>query len=277
MTSSLIIVFREVLEMTLVISIMLAATAGLEGARRWIGAGVLAGLAGAVAVALLAGLIEDAASGVGEDLFNAAVLIVASLMIAWTVIWMSQHGRELAMKIKKVGHSVVEGDTPFMALAIVVAIAVLREGSEVVLFLYGAATAAQGDTSSLVTGGLIGLSMGVLTGAAIYYGLIRIPTGRIFLVTGCLLAVLAAGMASHASGYLVAANIIPSLGQPLWDSSSLIPEAGWLGQFLHVMIGYDDHPSGMQVVVFLASLGVIAVLMRHFTGAVTNMRKQVPA
>ncbi|MFQ5355281.1 MAG: FTR1 family protein [Mariprofundaceae bacterium] len=276
MTSSLIIVFREVLEMTLVISIMLAATAGLEGARRWIGAGVLAGLAGAIVVALLAGWIGKAASGAGEELFNAGVLIAASIMIAWTVIWMSQHSRELVKKIKQVGHSVAEGDTPYMALAIVVAIAVLREGSEVVLFLYGTA-AAQGDTSSLLTGGLIGLCMGVLTGAAIYFGLLRIPTGRIFLVTGCLLAVLAAGMASHASAYLVAANIIPALGQPLWDSSSLIPEAGWLGQFLHVMMGYDDRPSGVQVVVFLAFLSVIAVMMRHFSGASTNIRKQVPA
>ena len=51
MLSSSIIVFREVLEAALVITILLAATRGLIGRNRWIGGGVSMGVIGAIIVA----------------------------------------------------------------------------------------------------------------------------------------------------------------------------------------------------------------------------------
>ena len=59
---------------------------------------------------------------------------------------MARHGRELAAELRAAGEAVAAGSKSLAALAVVVAIAVLREGSEVVLFLYGVA-AAQGGAS----------------------------------------------------------------------------------------------------------------------------------
>src|ERR1700757_2298506 len=131
-----VLVFREVLEAALVVSVVFAATRGVPGRGRWIGAGILAGVLGSVAIALSAGVIADAASGMGQELFNASVLIAAVVMIAWHAIWMATHGREMAKQMKALGAEVSVGRRPLMALLIVVALAVLREGSEVVLFLY---------------------------------------------------------------------------------------------------------------------------------------------
>ena len=58
-------------------------------------------------------------------------------MLTWHNAWMAGHGRELAREVRAVGTAVAEGDRPLTALAVVVGVAVLREGSEVVLFLYG--------------------------------------------------------------------------------------------------------------------------------------------
>ncbi len=139
MLAALIIVFREVIEAGLVIGIVLAAARGVPGRGAWVGLGVLAGIAGACLVAAFAGVIGEAFAGSGQELFNAAVLIVAVLMLAWHNIWMARHGRAIAAEVKAVGDAVASGIRPMTALAIVVGMAVLREGSEVVLFLYGIA------------------------------------------------------------------------------------------------------------------------------------------
>src|SRR6185369_13597600 len=99
--------------------------------------GVVAGLAGAAVVALFAEAISNAFEGSGQELLNAAVLGTAVIMLMWHNAWMARHGREMAADMRAVGHDVTTGARPMTALAVVVGLAVLREGAEVVLFLYG--------------------------------------------------------------------------------------------------------------------------------------------
>ncbi len=267
MTSTLVIVFRETFEMALVISIVLAATRDLPGSRRWISAGVLAGVAGAMLVAGLAGVIATAVSGMGQELFHASVLLLAAGLLAWTVVWMQRHGRELSTRLRRVSQSVVEGSVPRAALTMVVGLAVLREGSEVVLFLNGVLASGQTDAAAMLSGGVLGLGLAAVLSTLAYLGLARIPHRHLFAVTGWLLTLLAAGMAAQAAHYLVMADMLPALGQPLWDSSRLLPESGAIGQLLHVLVGYDDRPSGMQVAFFAITLAGVALLNRSLGSA----------
>ena len=137
MLSTAIIIFREVLEAGLVVGIIYAASSGVAGHGRWILGGITTGLIGAAIVALFAGQIANAVEGIGQELFNASVLLIATAMLGWHNVWMERHGREIAQNVKRVGDAVRAGHIPLYALAGVVAVAVLREGSEVVLFMYG--------------------------------------------------------------------------------------------------------------------------------------------
>ena len=137
MLGALIIVFREVIEAGLIVGIVMAATRGVPDRSRWIMIGIGAGVLGAAIVAMFAGAISEAFQGAGQELFNASVLGVAVIMLMWHNAWMARHGREIADEMRRVGTAVSEGAKPLTALAIVVGLAVLREGSEVVLFLYG--------------------------------------------------------------------------------------------------------------------------------------------
>ncbi len=275
MTSTLLIVFRETLEMALVISIVMAATCELPGSRRWIAAGIGAGLAGAVVVAGLAGAIAAAISGMGQELFHASVLFLAAGLLAWTVVWMQKHGRELSVHLRDVSQSVTEGERPGTVLAVVVGLAVLREGSEVVLFLNGVVAAGQTDTILMLSGGVLGLCLAAGLSALAYAGLVRIPHKHLFSVTSWLLTLLAAGMTAQAAHYLVMVDVLPALGQPLWDSSSLLAESSVIGQLLHVLIGYDDRPSGMQVLSFVAMLLIVMILNRRINGTSRGLMKAV--
>jgi hypothetical protein len=111
-------------------------------------------------------------------------------------------------------------------------------------------------------------------GFVTYRGLVKIPARQLFSVTSWLLVLLAAGMASQAAGYLVAADMVPPLGTAVWDTSHILSERSLFGQFLHTLIGYDSRPSGIQLVVYLGALAVIAAAMR--VSARANVRKKVP-
>ncbi|HXH71730.1 MAG TPA: FTR1 family protein [Mariprofundaceae bacterium] len=257
MISSLVIVFREMLEMSLVIGILLAATRGLSGSRRWIWLGMAGGVLGAVFVAIFMGELESSVQGNGEFLFNAFVLLLASVLIAWTVFWMTQHGRELSAHMRQVGEAVKVGRLPYKSLAVVSLAAVMREGSEAAFFLFGASQAVKDEGWTLLVGGILGAVAALLIGALLYYGLVRIPVRRLLGVAGWLLMLLAAGMASQAAWNLVAIDWLPPLVDTLWNSSGWLPQDSFIGEMLHVLVGYDEAPSGMQFAVFAVALLVM--------------------
>ncbi len=261
MLATLIVVFREVLEAALVIGIVLAAARGVPGRHRWIATGVLGGVLGAVLVAAFAGEIASAVEGVGQEVFNATILFAAVAMLGWHNVWMSRHGREMAANATRIGQEVLAGTRPLYALALVVGIAVLREGSEIVLFLYSIA-AAGGERGGMMVGGALGLLAGAGAGAVLYFGLKAIPLRHLFAVTNWLILLLAAGMASQAAAFLAQAGLVPSLGNSLWDTSSLLAETSLPGQLLHVLAGYTAQPEGIQLVFYVATLAVIGSLMR---------------
>src|ERR1700760_63269 len=120
MLGALIIVFREVIEAGLIVGIVLAVTKGLRGSRLLVGLGVIAGIIGASLVAVFAGAIADALQGVGQEVFNAAILLIAVAMLTWHNVWMATHGREMARELKAAGLEVVSGKRTLAALAIVV-------------------------------------------------------------------------------------------------------------------------------------------------------------
>jgi high-affinity iron transporter len=262
MLGAAIIVFREVLEASLIVGIVLAASTGAPRRGFWISTGLAGGVAGAGLVALFAAEIAEAAAGIGQELLNAVILLLAVAMLGWHNIWMSRHGRELAATAREVGDAVISGARPLYVLAIVVGLAVLREGSETVLFLYGIAAGGGLSAGSLFAGGTLGLAGGVAVGAALYLGLLRIPTRRLFTVTGWMVLLLAAGMASQAAGYLVQADLLPPLGNAVWDTSAVLTEDSILGKALHTLIGYVSRPEGIQILFYLATLCAIWLLTR---------------
>ncbi|MGA7490855.1 MAG: FTR1 family protein, partial [Xanthobacteraceae bacterium] len=201
----------------------------------------------------------NAFEGSGQELFNAAVLGAAVVMLMWHNAWMARHGREMAAEMAVVGAAVTAGKRPMTALAVVVGLAVLREGSEVVLFLYGI-LAGGTSGSSLFLGGVLGLAVGAAFTALTYYGLVSIPARHIFAVTTVLIALLAAGMAAQAVQYLDNAGAISVLGRRLWDSSSFLPQDGMLGRLLHTLIGYTDRPTELQLLAYLGTLVAMVAL-----------------
>lgn len=263
MFASAIIVFREVLEAAILIGVLAAATRSVPGRTRWLIAGIAAGLAGAALVAALTERLANAFSGVGQEVFNATVLGAAVLMLAWHNLWMASYGSALAQQARGLGDDIRAGRSAQSVLLVVVGLAVLREGAETALFLFGVATSGDNGTRSMLIGGLAGLAGGVLAGYLLYAGLLRIAPQRLFKTTGLLILLIAAGMASQAAHFLIQADLLPALAAPLWDTSFILTQSSVLGALLHGFIGYDARPAGMQILAFAVVLIAIYWGMRH--------------
>jgi high-affinity iron transporter len=262
MLGALIIVFREIIEAGLIVGIVLAVTQGVRGSRLVIGLGVAGGAIGACLVAAFAGALAEAMAGIGQEIFNASILLVAVVMLIWHNVWMASHGRELAMEVRNVGDAVRTGRRSIAALGIVCAIAVMREGSEIALFIYGLAASAGSTTADLLTGSALGLVAGVAVTALTYFGLVTIPQRKLFAVTTALISLLAAGLAAQAAFFLQEAGVIAILGETAWNTSSALSDASLFGRVLHTLVGYSDEPSWLQVVVYFGVLAIIVALTK---------------
>ncbi len=264
MVATLIVVFREVLEAALVVGIILAASRGVPRRGAYVFGGCAAGVVGAILVAGFAREIADALEGSGQEIFNASILFAAVAMLGWHNIWMTSHGREMAADAQRIGKEVLAGTRSLYALALVCGAAVLREGSEVALFLYGIAVGTGASAGGMIIGGILGLIAGAVAGTSLYLGLLSIPVRHLFSVTSWMILLLAAGMASQGAAFLAAADLLPTLGNNLWDTSRFLSESGLVGQVLHILVGYTARPEGIQLVFYAMTLAVIGLLMHVF-------------
>lgn len=257
MLSTFVIVFRETLEAALIVSIVLASSKGISGRAGWVAGGVCAGLAGAAIVAFFASGLSDLFDGNGTELFNAVVLLIAVAMLAWHQVWMSTHATELVGESRAVGKAVKEGAKPLSALAIICAIAVLREGSETVLFLYGIAIEGKLSVATMLQGGALGVIGAALVGGLFYAGLLSVPLKLIFRITGVIIIMLAAGLAAQAAAFLVQAGYLPALGYDIWNTSEILPQTNPVGFLLHILVGYVARPEGIQIAAYVATVVLI--------------------
>ncbi len=127
-------------------------------------------------------------------------------MLVWHNLWMARHGRELAAELTAAGQAVSEGSRPLAALAIVVGVAVLREGAEIALFMYGIVLAGGDSWSSLA----LGLGLGPRSRRRRFGAHLsrprEIPARYLFSVTSGLITLLAASMASQSAALLLASG-----------------------------------------------------------------------
>jgi len=263
MLATAIILFREVLEASLIIAIVMGASRGIARRGRWVAGGIVLGVLGASLVALLASDLALRFQGKLSAILNAIILLSAVAVLTWHNVWMKSHGRKLAAEISTVGEDVQTGRQPLTALMLLTFAAVMREGSEAVLFIWAIATSGN-EGLSMTLGGLSGVVAGVFVGTLLYRGLLGIPLRYFFSFTSWLILLVTAGLSAQAAGFLNQADLLPSLGTALWDTSSLLSQVSLLGQLLHTLIGYVARPSGIEVVFYGGTILIVLLLMRMF-------------
>ena len=277
MFATALIVFRETLEAALFIGIVAVATRGVASRTAWLTAGVAAGVAGALALAAGTSIISAWADGVGQDIANACILSVALVMLAWHCIWVSTQGQEMAREAQRLGASARDGARALWALSLAVALAVLREGAETVLFVAGLTTGSTESLATLMLGAALGLASGVALGLLLYLGLSRIKAHHLFPVTNTLILLLAASIASQLARTVSQAGWVNLGSEALWDSSAWLSETSPIGTVLHAMVGYSAQPSALQLTFYALTLILIGSAARQVRLRKARDRSQLGA
>lgn len=258
MLQILIVVFREILEIAIIVGILTAATRGIPHRTKYIISGAALGIIGSLALAFAMDEISSMLDGRGQEIFSGVVLICAAVLISWTVIWMQQHAKSLSGEMKNLANSVKKGKKSMVSLLLVVFLSILREGSEIVLFSYGYYLTGMA-VSSIVLGLVLGLILGTVCGVALYFGMLKIFGRYFFKVTTWVLVFLACAISSKGIYYLINAEVIPAIIEQVWDSSAILSQKSTFGNILHIFIGYVDRPTGMEIVAYITNFTVLAI------------------
>lgn len=246
--SAVIIILREVLEAALLISLLMSSSMVMGVSRRGVGAGIVLGVIGAGLVTWQFDLISESFEGVGQEVFNAALLGAMVLLLLVYSGYMQLAAVQLQRRIS----------VPLVIACLVVAIAVTREGMEVFIFIYGFSTI-PAELLSVLVGGAMGAGIGISLGVLIFYGLINLPRRLGMSVPLFLLALIAAGMASQAVVYLTQGGMVDAR-LPVWDTSSWISESSVTGQLLYALLGYEATPAASQLVLYGITLLLFAAV-----------------
>jgi high-affinity iron transporter len=258
-----LIVFRETLEAALFVGIVAAATRSVANRTRWLALGAALGVLGSLLMAVAMEQISNWANGLGQDLVSVVILGIALLMLAWHTIWVSAHAREMTEDARRLGTDATQGAGTLWAVALAVAMTVLREGAETVLFVAGLVSASPQGMGSLMMGAMLGFMLGVAAGWLIYSGLGQVQPRRLFAITNVLILLLAGNLASQLARTLQQADWLRWLSESAWDSSALISNDSLLGMLLHGVVGYDASPSQLQVLFYVLSTLLIGLAARQ--------------
>ncbi|RQR22013.1 FTR1 family iron permease [Burkholderia sp. Bp9143] len=272
----LFIVWRESVEALLVVGILYAwLKNGDDDARRglpFLWTGVAVGLLMAVGLgAALVGFTE-VLSGDAQDYFQTAMVLIACVLIVQMVLWMRRHGRTLKRDMEQSLQQSTR-DSNWWGVAVLVALAIAREGSETVIFLYGLGFGQSGHVDgSQMLAVVIGLGLAFLTFYLLQLGGKYFSWRHFFRVTEVMLLFLGAGLFQTGVDKLIDKEILPLGISQVWDTSGILDDSGTFGSLVATLTGYRAHPALTNLIAYAVYWAVVWLLMKR-----ASRRPVIPA
>ena len=261
--TTFLIVFREALEASLIIGIILTVLARLNQRKYF--PHVIVSAFVAILISLWAGkllmTLTEAAQGNAEKLIEGGISLVACGVLTYMIFWMDRQAKKIKPEIEsQLEKAISKGE--LITIISLPFLAVFREGAETVLFL--SALSAKNPSSVSFLGGILGLVLAVLIVLAIFVGGKKIPLRPLFQGSGMFLLLIAAGLLAYGIHEFQELGLIPEIYAPIWNINHILNEKVGLGQFLKSIFGYNGNPSLIEVIGYSTYLyGVIFLLNKR--------------
>ncbi len=257
MLATLVIFLREGVEASMIVAILLAYLNRIG--RRDHFRDVFIGVGAALLLATAGGVIayETISSYDGsrvQTIFETATYVVAAAVLTYMTFWMRSHARSLSRELRARTDAALDGRARW-GLGLLAFQAVGREGLETVVFTL--AIIFSTTAAAALGGAVIGLAAALAVAFAIYRLGHRLNLGRFFTVIGVLLMVFAAGLVADAVQNMQELGWLPVLTTPMWHTTSLLSQDSAFGDVLHSFFGYSDSPTPLQLLLYLAYLGIV--------------------
>lgn len=257
-----IVIFRECLEIALLLGIILASTRHIKNSRVYVITGALLGTVLASIFAFFVKFITNTYGKWGDEIFDSCVILLTAFIISWTVVWMQGYTQKIKKDLGELSEKITAGSASKLLIIAIVAATILREGVEILLLVYSIAKTGNISASGYIIALGIGSLSGFIVGIIIYLGLIKLTGKYIFRVCTILLTMVAAGLASEAAGLLTSTGVIETFTDTLWDTSWFVDSGSMSGKILHIITGYDSKPNGMQIIFYFGSVAFTLTMMK---------------
>lgn len=255
-----LVVFRECLEISMILGIISAATQIIQNSVLYIIAGTMSGIIAASCLAFVISNFYISLGGFGDEILNVSIIFATVIVVGLTAIWVNNYSHQISGKMKDLTSEIEKGMAPKIMVTFVVGTTIFREVAEIILYVGGIASAMPHlEPLDYLTGFLIGVGGSVLVSVAIYYGLSKVAVKYLFKVSFFMLILIAASLASEAAGILTSIGWWGFYNDPLWDSSWLISDFSFAGKILKTLIGYNSKPNILQVIAYLGTIATILV------------------
>lgn len=252
-----LVVFRECLEISMILGVIAVATKSIQNSLVYVIAGVMSGTIISALMAFIASQLNFSLGGYGDELVNVAIILLAVLVVGATAIWVNNYSYKVANKMDDLALRIENGNAPKIMLTLVVAVTIFREVTEIILFVSALTTAYELAPIDYLLGFLSGVGGSVVVSVGIYYGLSKLAVKYLFRVSFYMLVLIAASLASEAAGMLTSIGFWNFYNIPLWDSSWLISDFSFMGKILKTLVGYNSQPNMLQVICYLSTVGII--------------------
>lgn len=265
MSSTLFIVWRESIEAMLVIGILytwLKSQPETGKGMQFLWGGVLAGVAMAAVLAFIMLEVQSELASDALDYFQIGIVLIASVLITQMVLWMRRHGRNLKRDLES-GMQKAQEQASWWGMATVAAIAVGREGAETVIFLYGAGLAQNSEMIPFMLAAAGGFALAFFTFWALSRGTRYFSWQLFFRFSEVLLLLLAAALLVDGIDHMIGLGWIPSLIDPVWDSSFILDDSSRIGGVIAAFTGYRAQPALMLLVIYAAYWLMVSFLLRR--------------
>lgn len=258
MIASLLITFREGVEASLIVGILLGFLKKTDQMRhaKYVWAGVIAAVLFSIAVAVGILAVGAELEGRAEEIFEGTMLFIAVALVTGMIFWMRYQSRSLKSSLESEMSAAVQKGHP-RALFATAFFAVAREGVETALFISAIAFTNKGSDTLL--GSIIGLSVAALVGYLVFASAIRLNLRTFFNVTSIILLVIAAGLFGRAIHEFIEAGILPAIYEGIYDINFILSGDSTIGQVMKALVGYNPSPDLLDSLGYIAYLAVALV------------------
>ena len=268
-----IVIFREFLEISILLSVFSAAARGIKDYKILLISGIMLGVFGACLIALFTDQLSDSLDGVGSEIFNVIIIFITVVMIASTIIWMKNYSKKLKEAMDVAASSFDNGWFSKFIFISLIASTIFREGAEIVLLIHSIVAIKHDQAPTYINAFAISAFSGCCVGFAIYKGLFRFAAKYLFKISSIFMTFIAAGLSAEAARILSSIGVINFLPDVIWNTNNIISDSSLGGKLLKVLIGYSSRPSGAEAIFYLGTILIIIILTKIFTGK--NLHKHL--
>jgi len=254
---TIILILRETLEAGVLLSLLISINSQHQSSLFWVWKSTVFGIIGAIFYASIYRHVNEWFDYTGQEIVNAglqaAIYTCLIILCVWLILFSPKHFKQ----IKKI-------------MGIAIALAICREGSEIIIF-YSGLLQHEDVLINALTSGFIGLTIGISVGVICYFLVSSWSSTITKHLQLTLLALIASGLTVQTSQLLMQIDWIPS-GMQVWDSSQFLSEHSILGQLIYAVFGYEATPTSVEVALYILTISIISAVFLNNWFSQRNLR-----